>query len=485
MNFNDTNNDVYDRADECRPEGIGYNLVTDTDSYKQSHFAQYPKNTQTVYSYLESRGGDYNEVVFFGLQYILKEYLTRTVTIKDVNEAERKCKKHRVPFNREGWLHILKEHGGKLPLRIKAVPEGSVIPVGNVLMTIENTDPKCYWLTNFMETLLLRVWYPITVSTLSRECKKLIMLSMLKTCDTLDKLIYMLHDFGSRGVSCQEQAGIGGLAHLVNFVGTDTMRALDFAEYYYDCDEAGYSIPASEHSTMTPYGQEHEIDAYRNMIETYKGVGIFSCVSDSYDIFNACSNIWGGVLKQEVIDSGCVTVIRPDSGDPVKTPVECILLLGEKFGYEVNKKGYKVLCNNVRVIQGDGIDIKDIKSILDLMESHKLSTDNIAFGMGGGLLMKLNRDTQKFAIKCSAIDIDGVWHEVHKDPVGQPDKKSKRGKLILTKLDDEFVTIECADMVEYIMRTQMHEDILTTIFENGIIKKEYNLEEVRERVNNG
>lgn len=459
---------------------MNYNLITDTDSYKQSHFAQYPKNTRTVYSYLESRGGEHKEIVFFGLQYILKEYFSKPITLSNILDAEKRCKKHKVPFNKEGWLHIYEEHEGYLPLKIKAVPEGSVVPTSNVLMTIENTDPKCFWLTNFVETALLRVWYPITVSSLSLACKKVIIENMLKTCDTTDKLLFMLHDFGSRGVSCQEQAGIGGLAHLVNFVGTDTMRALDFAEYYYNCDEAGYSIPASEHSTITPYGKEGEIEAYRNMITQYGSVGIFSCVSDSFDIYNACTNIWGGVLKQEVIDSGCITVIRPDSGDPVQTPIKCIELLAEKFGYTKNLRGYKVINHNVRVIQGDGIDINDMVLILDLMDKLGWSADNIAFGMGGGLLQKLNRDTQKFAIKCSAIDINGKWHDVYKEPVGQSDKKSKKGRLQLVKdMHGRYETRQEGG----IYPSYAVIDMLETVFENGRILKEYTLEEIRERVN--
>ncbi len=454
-----------------------HNLILDTDSYKQSHAQQYPPNTTKVYSYLESRGGEFDKTVFFGLQYILRQYLSIPISMKDIVEAEKVCKLHGVPFNKEGWLYILNVHGGRLPLRIKVVKEGSVIPVKNVLMTIENTDDKCFWLTNFMETLLLRVWYPITVASLSYNCKQIIKKYMGLTCENLDKLPFMLHDFGSRGVSSSESAGIGGLAHLVNFMGSDTMEAIRYAEYYYNEENPSFSIPATEHSTMTSWGRENESKAYKNVLDTYKGQMV-SVVSDSYDIFNACSNIWGDELKQDVLTHGNYLVVRPDSGEPVTTPVKCIELLGKKFGYSINSKGFKVL-NNVRVIQGDGISTTEVEQILQLMYDKRLSADNICFGMGGGLLQKVNRDTMKFAIKCSAIKINGEWKEVSKSPIGQEDKKSKSGLLLLTQHSGEYHTLCCKDEIEYNLNKSLHGDLLDVVFENGIIKREQNLRDIR------
>ncbi|GAI78100.1 unnamed protein product, partial [marine sediment metagenome] len=206
------------------------NIILLTDSYKVSHYKQYPKNTTNVYSYFESRGGEYNEVVFFGLQYIVKKYLTTPVTQQHVDEAATFLKDHfgtEELFNRKGWEYIVNNLDGKLPVRIKAVPEGTVVPTGNVLMTFESTDENCSWLTNYLETIGVQAWYGCTVATTSRDMKKTILEGLHKS-GTPEQIDYKLHDFGFRGVSSVESAGIGGAAHLVNFKGTDTLAGLVF-----------------------------------------------------------------------------------------------------------------------------------------------------------------------------------------------------------------------------------------------------------------
>ena len=208
------------------------NIILNSDSYKYSQFNQYPENTTVIYSYIESRGGLYDATVFFGLQMFLKEYLCQPITQDNIDEAELVITAHGEPFYREGWEYILREHNGYLPVRIDAVPEGTVVPVKNVLATIYNTDPKCYWLTSFLETAILRsIWYPTTVATNSYENKKQILESLKKTGDP-ESIGFKLHDFGARGVSSFESAGIGGAAHLVNFMGTDTVTALLYARKY-------------------------------------------------------------------------------------------------------------------------------------------------------------------------------------------------------------------------------------------------------------
>lgn len=223
------------------------NLLLFTDSYKLSHFRQYPPGSEVVYSYLESRGGAHPEVVFFGLQYILQRYLAgRVVTTEKINEAFEFAKLHFGRddlFNLEGWQHILKDHAGHLPVSIRAVPEGSVVPTHNVLLTVENTCPRDFWLTNMLESLLVQVWYPCTVSTVSRSMKQLIGQMLVDTGDPTG-LPFKLHDFGFRGVSSVESAGIGGAAHLVNFQGTDTLAGIVLARDYYYEPMAGFSIPA-------------------------------------------------------------------------------------------------------------------------------------------------------------------------------------------------------------------------------------------------
>ncbi len=338
-------------------------LVLNTDSYKTSHWLQYPPGTTTVFSYIEARGGTLPYTVFFGLQALLKEYFTKPVTADDLVLAAEVCAAHGVPFNREGWQHIVDAHGGRLPVRIRAVPEGTVVPVSHALVTIENTDPACYWLTSFLETALLRVWYPTTVATHSHATRRIIADALDRTGDPAG-LPFKLHDFGARGVSSLESALLGGMAHLVNFQGTDTMTALLGARVYYGEPMAGFSIPAAEHSTITSWGRDGEAAAYRNMLKQFGKPGaLLAVVSDSYDLDAAVTRLWGGELRDEVIASGATVVIRPDSGDPTTLVLRTVRSLDAAFGSDVNAKGFKVL-RHVRVIQGDGITRESIASIL-------------------------------------------------------------------------------------------------------------------------
>lgn len=434
-----------------------HNIILSADSYKYSQFNQYPEGTEYVHSYIESRGGEYDNIVFLGTQAFLREYMSKPITMADIDEAEAIIAAHGEPFNREGWEYVLFEHEGYLPVIIHALPEGTVTKPGTPLLTIENTDPKVYWLTSFLETALLRaIWYPTTVASNSLASRKVILEYLEKTGDP-STIGFKLHDFGARGVSSIESAGLGGLAHLATgALGTDTVSALLAARKYYDSDIAGYSIPAMEHSTVTSWGRENEVESYRNMLRQYGKPGaILAAVSDSYDIYNAAAKLWGEELRQEVIDSGAVLVIRPDSGDPVLVNRKLIQILGEKFGYTVNAKGFKVL-NNVRLIQGDGITTLSIRSILGALTADGWSADNIAFGQGGALLQQLNRDTCKFAMKCSAIRVNGEWRDVYKDPIGDSGKKSKRRRQ--TTVD------------------------MRRVFEDGSLENETNLEEIRARV---
>jgi nicotinamide phosphoribosyltransferase len=448
-----------------------------TDSYKLTHWKQYPPGTEKVYSYFESRGGLFEETVFFGLQYYLQKYLAGSfVSLDDVYSAEYFCEQHFGRpglFNREGWNYIAWEHGGKLPVSIKAVPEGTAVPTGNVLMTIENTDPKVPWLTNFLETMLVQVWYPMTVATLSREMKKLIRAHLAKSGDpsTID---FKLHDFGFRGVSSVESAGLGGAAHLVNFQGTDTLAGIVLAQEHYGLGlkMAGFSIPASEHSTITSWGREHEADAYENMLTQFPD-GLVACVSDSYNIFDACSSLWGDKLKEKVLGRNGTLVVRPDSGDPPTVVGQVLDALGEKFGYTTNAKGFKVLPPQVRVIQGDGIDYTMTRQILEVMSLKGWGADNIAFGMGGALLQKLDRDTQKCAFKCAEVVVNGESRKVSKDPVTDPGKRSKAGRMKLVKTERGGFTTVDADL--------QVEDQLVEVFRNGEVLKTYTFDEVRAR----
>ncbi len=449
-------------------------LVLNTDSYKSSMFRQYPENTEFVFSYIESRGGIYDETVVAGVLPVIKEYLSRPVTAAEVEYANALWTAHGEPFPYDGWMHIVNEHGGYIPVEIRAVEEGTVVPVKNVLLHICNTDPKVPWITTWVETLLLRgVWYMTTVATQSYDIKKLILQYLVASGDPLS-IHFKLHDFGARGVSSFESAGLGGMAHLINFMGTDTMTANIYAMMYYNATgPVGFSIPASEHSTITSWGRANEIDAYRNMIEKFKG-GLVACVSDSYNIYEAC-RMWN-TLADKIKADGTTLVVRPDSGDPVEVVPRILRILEEGFGSTVNEKGFKIL-NNVRVIWGDGINYQSISSMLRVVV-HMMgySADMLAFGMGGALLQKVDRDTQKFAMKCSAAGIRNKetgeleWVEVFKDPVTDPGKVSKKGVITLYREKDGSFRTGVTDWMP---------DMLVTYYKDGELKFDMTFDQVR------
>jgi len=456
-----------------------FNILLNTDSYKASHWLQYPPGIEYVHCYIESRGGVYDETVFFGLQMFLQEYMSKPITQEMIDEAELFWPAHGEPFNKEGWQHILKEHNGYLPLKIKSVAEGTVVPVSNALVTIVNTDPKCFWLPSHVEPSILRgVWYPTTVATNSWTTRKVITSYMKSTSDLTgqeqeDAIDFMLHDFGSRGVSSLESAMIGGAAHLVNFKGSDNVPGIVHANRQYSHEMSGKSVPASEHSSITTWGKGRETEAYRNMLKQYGDKFFaFSVVSDSYDIFNAVEHIWGDELKELVIECDGWLVIRPDSGDPATVVTKIMLLLESAFGYIRNTKGYKVL-KHVRVLQGDGITTKSIDAILSKMVGYKFSAENVLFGQGGALLQQLDRDTGRWAYKASAAFINGEWVDVFKDPITDTGKRSKRGQLMLYRSDAGKFTTDC------IGAKTMDEQMLTPVYLNGKILRTTTLEEVR------
>lgn len=458
---------------------LGRNLLLRSDSYKVSHWVQYPPGTRTVFSYVESRGGAFGHSVFFGLQAWLREYLSRPVTQADLDEAEAMVALHGLPFNRAGWQLLIDRHGGWLPLRIRAVPEGSVLPVRNVLATVENTDPDFFWLTSYVETELLRaIWYPSTVATVSAAAKAtLLRYLQADSEDPEGQIGFKLHDFGARGVSSNESAALGGLAHLVNFQGTDTLMALVAARRWYDCEMAGFSIPAAEHSTITSWGRAHEAEAYRNMVAQFARPGAtFAVVSDSYDIFAACDRLWGQALKAEVERSGATLVVRPDSGDPAPTVLKVAQILAERFGTRTNAKGYQVL-NTVRIIRGDGVDLQGLRTVLATPHAAGFAAENVAFGTGGGLLQRCHRDTLQWAMKCSAVQVGEAWREVFKDPVGDARKSSKKGRLTLAGSAGAGWRTVRIDGPE----GAPADDALQTVYENGELLRTQTFADVRAR----
>lgn len=461
------------------------NIVLDCDSYKVTHPKQYPEGMTYMHSYIESRGGLYGYTKFFGLQYYLKKYLSTRITKEMVDEASEIFKLHGVPFERAGWDYIVNELGGKLPLRIRAVPEGAIIPNHNVLITIESTCEKTPWIVSWLEPLILKVWYPITVATYSYKMKQIISHFLEITSDNIkEQLPFKLHDFGYRGASSDESAAIGGLAHLTNFLGTDNINALECGRKYYHCKCPGFSIPAAEHSTVTSWGKENEEEAMRHIIESFPNNPV-SVVSDSYNYFNAVENILCKDLKDLIKSRKYNVIVRPDSGDAITNVLFALEKLEAAFGVTINSKGYKVL-NNTAIIQGDNIHEDTTWDILKCVMTNGYSVDNIALGCGGSLLQgnehsSLNRDTHKFAMKCSCVKVNGVYRDVYKNPITDSGKISKKGRLDLIKLNNgKYESINISNLKE----NEYHKySLMEVVFENGEILKDYTLDEVRENEN--
>lgn len=473
-----------------------YGIAGDTDSYKFSHPAQYVEDADRLVSYVESRGGDYDEVLFFGLQLILKEYFLTPMTHEKVDNVIAFQRDHMNGVEIEelevGLRAVVDDYNGYMPIKIKAVQEGKVIPTHNVLMIVESAveDKRIVAMTTYLETLLMRLWSPTTVATTSYHIKKIIYDGLVKTgADADAEIPFKLHDFGSRGVSSRESAAFAGAGHLVNFLGSDTTVAVMAANIGYHEKMSGYSIVATEHSTTTSHGRHGEEALVQRVFDRFAKPGaIFATVADSYDLLNFSDNI-APKFRKQLRASGATWVIRPDSGDPVETPVELVKRLAKVFGFTYNHKGYKVL-DGVRVIQGDGIDINDVRKIVNRLDEEGYSISNIAFGMGGGLLQKNNRDTLKFAMKACAVHVDGVWHDVYKDPtIYDPKtwkplhssfKKSKAGRLELVYNEElgDYKTVRLEEVADY--ESQGYKAQLELVYDSGKLIRDMTLAEVRE-----
>jgi nicotinamide phosphoribosyltransferase len=473
-----------------RKSDLSLSAILDTDSYKFSHFLQYPEGMETMFSYLESRGGAFDTCTLFGLQAIVHKYLSKTFTLEDVEEAEAFAAAHGEPFSREGWLHVLEAYRGHLPVRIRAIPEGLVVPVRNAILTVECIDPKCFWITNWLETMLSRVWYPSTVAIMSREAKKTWKEYLeLTSDDPGGEIGFKHHDFGARGVTSQEQAMFGGAAHLLSFLGSDTVAGIAFANHYYDCAMAGFSIPATEHSTMTVWGREHEDLAIKNWVtktlvdrQVPPGMPkLAACVGDSYDIFGFVEKICRPEILNLVKHSGGTLVVRPDSGDPIEVLTKVFHIFENNLpaGSVVrNKKGYKVLPSYFRIIWGDGINLDSMRKILEQVTASGWSASNLAFGSGGGLLQACNRDTQKFAFKCSHATVNGRSVDVLKDPVTDPGKRSKAGRLDLVRNADGTLSTVVLEQGE----TSKMNSVMVDYFVDGKITYETTFDDIRDRM---
>ena len=476
-----------------------------TDGYKPSHWQFYELGVTEMYDYLESRGGDYQSLTVYGIQGLLMKYLVGQVVTPDEVRRSRKfyAKYFGMDgvFNYEGWMYIAEKLGGRLPLEVWALPEGIQVPVRTPMMTYVNTDPNCAWLAGYLEPVMFKAWNPITVATLSQHCKKVLYEGLVKS-GTPSDIIWKLHDFGYRGVSSEESAEIAGSAHLVNFWGTDTIPAIDYVnEFYSDgsLDEdgdptymPGFSVRATEHSVMTHRGLAKESEVVRDILSKCPN-GIIAMVGDSRNIFEFAEKIIGTDFHTEVVEREGIVVIRPDSGEPIPTMMKLLWILGEKFGYTTNEKGYRVLgtaaensVGKIKTLQGDKNDYHAIYNMIQALHGGNWSLDNIAtFGVGGALLQASTRDTQKMAVKLSSLtDITGKWRDVMKDPITDPGKGSKAGRFaVISEVDpatgrERIVTRTLAQG-----EPNPANNLLRPVYRNGEMLVHDNFETIRARAN--
>lgn len=463
------------------------NVLMDSDSYKYSHFPQYPKNVGNMYEYAEARNIDnYEKTLFVGLYGIVKEYLTNPITIKDVEEAEMYAKFHGIPFNKKGFMKIVEKYDGYFPVTIKSVPEGLVVPNKNVLFTVELTemDEDLFWLPSWMETFLMRTWYSCIVATRCYHVKEML-LEMAKKTTENPNVDFQFHNFGSRGSSTEESSHIGGFAHLTCFKGTDNFNTLKYAHEIYNepLESIAWSISATEHSTMSSEGRYGEFNVLDRHIENNKFSKLpIAAVGDTYDMYNFTNVATSGKFKEKIeSDDYPKLILRPDSNDPrIVIPKMLDIMETNKVRFTTNSKGYKSF-DKFGGIWGDGVKMNAIRDICSLLIMNKYETNVFAFGSGGWIMQDLNRDVGGFAIKCSELTFeDGSTMDIYKDPITDPGKKSKKGKVTtyFNKETSEFFTDIIGKDTETII------NIVQPLFINGKMVKDYTLSGIRESVDN-
>jgi nicotinamide phosphoribosyltransferase len=449
--------------------------VMDTDSYKSGHSDMYPLGVQFLSSYGTARSDEvWHYSMFTGLQPWAKSL--RPVTRDEVLFANDVLMEHCGVFNLKGWMRVVDECDGILPIAIDALPEGTVVPNRTPLYRIRNTRPGFAWVPQYVESPLLRsVWYPSSVGTLSWSVKQEIRKFLEKTCDNPEaELSFRLHDFGARGVSSRESAALGGLAHLINFSGSDTLPGLLAARHYYNEPMAAHNIPAMEHSVICAWGEENELQALENAINKFLKPGtLLSVLTDTYDQRNTIDVLIGQKLKNKIVNSGGTVVVRLDSGDPVSEVMYAVRSLAKSFGYTVNSKGYMVLPPCIRVIQGDGVNKDSIKTIMTGLEINGFSIENVTFGMGGGLLQAVNRDTLGYAQKAWAVSSGHEgWIGIQKKPVTSSQKTSLKGVHMVVEDEGKIITAPVGTFAP-------ERDLLKPVWANGKLLREQTFSDVR------
>lgn len=473
-----------------------------TDGYKLGHKEQYPKGTTKVYSNWtprKSRLSGVNEVVFFGLQYFIKEYLMYQFDTYFFNKPKATILKeyksvvdHYLGVDYDvsyiGELHDL----GYLPIEIKALPEGTAVPLRVPMFTIVNTKPEFFWLTNYMETLLSNIiWQPCTSATIAKQYRIILDQYALETDpDNVDFVNWQGHDFSMRGMSGMESSIISGMGHSLSFTGSDTLPVSVALERYYNTDITKElvigSVNATEHSVMCAGSKEDEIGTFKRLLETYP-TGILSVVSDTWDLWKVLT-AYLPLLKEQILNRDGKLVIRPDSGDPVDIICGCdheneviskgvIELLWDEFGGTINDQGYKVLNPKIGAIYGDSITLERATQICERLKEKGFASTNIVLGIGSFTYQYNTRDTFGFAMKATYVEVNGEGRAIFKDPV--TDDGTKRSAKGLIKLYKESGEIKMKDECTVV---EEKEGLLQTVFKDGKLILEESLNEIRKRV---
>lgn len=481
------------------------NPLTLTDGYKLDHRRQYPAQTEVVYSNWtarKSRRNDIQEVVFFGLQYFIKKYL-----LEEFEQNFFKKPKHEILYtyarrvnnylgeNQVGIEHIGALHDlGYLPICIKALPEGSSVPVKVPMFVLYNTLPEFFWLTNYFETLLsTTVWLPCTSATLAKKYREILDRYAAETSSIPEFVDWQGHDFSMRGMAGLEAAMMSAAGHLLSFTGTDTLPAIDFLERYYqadsDLDIVGGSIAATEHSVMSMGSHAGEMETFRRLItEVYPG-GMVSVVSDTWDLWKVLDE-YLPVLKTEVLAREGKLVIRPDSGDPAdilcgdpqasrESEMKGVIeRLWDIFGGTINEKGFKELDPHIGAIYGDSITLERAEHICDRLKAKGFASTNVVLGIGSFTYQYNTRDTFGFAMKATYGEVEGKGREIFKDPVtDNGTKKSAKGLLRVEETEEGFILKEQVSWEE-------EGGAMRKVFEDGKLLLDEKLSDIRDRLKN-
>lgn len=472
------------------------------DFYKVDHRRQYPEGVEKVYSNLTpriSRMEGIDKIVVFGIQAFVQRFLIEDFTknffdrplLEVMKEYKRRLDtslgKDAVPVEHIQELHTL----GYLPLRIKALPEGTLCPLRTPVLTITNTHPNFGWLPNFLETLIsCELWHPMTSATIARAYRELLDQYASMTSDIPEFVQWQGHDFSMRGATSVASAVASGAGHLLSFTGTDTIPAIDYLERYYkanaDKELIGGSVPATEHAVMCLGGKETEVETFARLLTKVYPKGIVSIVSDTWDFWKVLNETLPSI-KSTIMNRDGKLVIRPDSGDPVKILTGdwdadpesleykgAVELLWEKFGGQVNSKGYKQLDSHIGLIYGDSITLNRARAICSRLREKGFASTNVVFGIGSYTYQYVTRDTFGFAMKATYGEINDSPVELYKAP--KTDSGMKNSAKGLLCVNDDLTLSEC------VSPEKEETGMLQRVFENGFPLAPTTLAEIRARL---